>query len=107
MVGKGKLYVVVNGDLKMSIGKTAAQVAHAVSRLKVKEPHTVIVLRGNTEQLHNLKMYIESLNINHHLYIDEGVNEILPMSVTVLAFGLFENDVLSYWGVDDGKRNNG
>lgn len=88
MIGKGKLYVLVNKDLGMSVGKTAAQVAHAISRVDLGAPHTVIVLEAGTEQLHNLKQYLGAANIPHHLYIDEGINEVPPMSATALAFGM-------------------
>ena len=91
MIGKGKMYVLVNTDLKMSKGKTAAQVAHAVTRLDVGVPRTMIVLQATTEQLHNLDTYLERVNIPHHLYIDEGVNEVPPMSATALAFGMVED----------------
>lgn len=91
-LGNGKLYVVVNTDLKMSTGKTAAQVAHAVARLDTGIPHVVIVLGATTEQLHNLSSYMDAAYIPNHLYIDEGVNEVPPMSATALAFGLVAAD---------------
>lgn len=92
MIGNGKLYVVVNKDLKMSAGKTAAQVAHATARLGEKAPKVVIVLEATTEQLHNLAAYLKAAKVKYHLYIDEGVNEVPPMSATVMAFGLFAED---------------
>lgn len=91
MTGRGRLYVLVNTDLKMSTGKTAAQVAHAVSRLDCHPPKVTIVLQATTEQLHNLDTYLERKHIPHHLYIDEGVNEVPPMSATALAFKAGEN----------------
>lgn len=87
MIGSGKVYVLVNKDLKMSRGKTAAQVAHAIARLDVGVPRVMIVLEATTEQLHNLDSYLTRANLPHHLYIDEGVNEVPPMSATALAFG--------------------
>lgn len=81
-----RMYVLVNTELGMSIGKTAAQVAHAVARIRSNNiPHTVIVLEASTEQLHNLHEYLDRIGIQNHLYIDEGVNEIEPFSVTALA----------------------
>lgn len=81
-----KMYVLVNGDLGMSIGKTAAQVAHAVARVSFTEaPYSVVVLEATTEQLHNMKAYLAALGVRNALYIDEGANEIPPMSVTALA----------------------
>ena len=87
MMGKGKMYVVVNEDLNMSAGKTAAQVAHVVSRLKSKPPKVVIVLQGTSEQLTNLRQYLNDNNIPCSYYIDEGVNEVPAMSLTAVAFG--------------------
>lgn len=92
MVGTGKHYAVVNLELGMSAGKAAAQVAHAVSRLGLKPPKVMIVLQANAEQIHNLKAYLDENKIKNHLYIDEGVNEVPPMSATVLAFGKFAED---------------
>jgi peptidyl-tRNA hydrolase len=88
------MYVLVNGDLGMSIGKTAAQVAHAVARLQPKvEPYSVIVLSATTEQLHNLKQYLDNYKVDNHLYIDEGVNEIDAYSVTALAIAPMTEDL--------------
>lgn len=92
MIGKGKMYVIVNTELNMSTGKTAAQVAHAVARLDVGVPKTMIVLGGTTEQIHNLESYLDYMSIPNHKYIDEGVNEVLPMTATALAFGMVADD---------------
>lgn len=92
MVGEGKLYVVVNKELGMSVGKVAAQVTHVASRLDVGTPKTVIVLQATGEQLKNLNAYLNSLNIPNVIYVDEGVNEVPPMSVTALAFGMVEGN---------------
>lgn len=92
MIGNGKMYVVVNKELGMSTGKTAAQVAHAVARLDVGVPKTMIVLEGTTEQIHNLDTYLERMSVPHHMYIDEGVNEVRPMSATALAYGMVADD---------------
>ena len=81
-----RMYVLVNTDLGMSLGKTSAQVAHAVARIRSNRvPHVMIVLEATTEQLHNLHEYLEKLGVQSSLYIDEGVNEIPPYSVTALA----------------------
>lgn len=92
MIGNGKMYVVVNKELNMSAGKTAAQVAHAVSRLDVGVPKTTIILEGTTDQIRNLDIYLERMGIPHHMYIDEGANEVPPMSAAALAFGMVADD---------------
>lgn len=96
MVGKGKLYVVVNTELRMSRGKIAAQIAHAVARLKLPAPpYVVIVLAGRELQMKNLDIYLSQIKgIQHHLYIDEGANEVPPMTATALAFGLFDAELV-------------
>lgn len=87
MIGRDKMYVVINSDLEMSAGKVAAQVAHVVARLG-QDPHKVaIVLQGTTDQLRNLREYLDDANIPNSHYIDEGVNEVPPMSLTAVAFG--------------------
>jgi len=86
MSGRGKLYVIVNEDLDMSAGKVAAQVAHVVARVDAYPPHVVVVLGGTTEQIHNLDEYMTRAKMPHHMYIDEGANEVPPMSATALAF---------------------
>ena len=92
MMGRGKMYVVVNNELGMSSGKVAAQVAHAVSRIDVGVPRTVIVLQGTTWQLVCLSKYLKENNLPVHLYIDEGANEIDPMMPTALAHGMVADD---------------
>ena len=86
MIGKGRLYVIVNKDLGMSAGKVAAQVAHAVARIDAYPPHVTVILGGTTEQIHNLDEYMTRAKMPHHMYIDEGANEVPPMSATALAF---------------------
>ena len=86
MIGRGRLYVVVNEDLKMSAGKVAAQVAHVTARLNLSIPKVVVVLGGTTEQLKNLRQYLNDNKIPSAYYIDEGVNEVPPMSLTTVAF---------------------
>lgn len=86
-----RMYVLVNEDLKMSRGKVAAQVAHAVARLYVKypqiddEPQTVIILGASTNQLIALNTYCGANDIRNYIYVDEGVNEIPSYSFTAMA----------------------
>lgn len=87
------MYILVNKDLDMSIGKVAAQVAHAVCRTTYDDaPHTVVVLQATTEQLRNLSQYLWDHDKSNHLYIDEGVNEIPPYSITCLAVEPIDDD---------------
>ena len=81
----------------MSPGKAAAQAVHAVGSLNRhhgirdwsdRTQRTVIILEAeNAEQMNTLEIYLDELNIPAESYIDEGVNEITPYSVTALAIG--------------------
>lgn len=95
------IYIVINGELKMSPGKAAAQAVHAAAMLQGihdfsrEIKRTVIVLEAkNTQQLMNLRGYLSALNIPSEYYIDEGVNEVDVYSVTALAVGPIEADDL-------------
>lgn len=105
-----KQYVIVPKKPKMSPGKIASQVAHATFMALEKQRDTenhgnsqqgewkrngmcVIVLQCKTiEQLSNIAKYFEQWNITHHLYIDEGLTEIDPMTPTALATGVIPKD---------------
>lgn len=87
-------YIVVNKDLNMSVGKVAAQVAHAVNTAATEDDinayfdanqRTVIVLEATGEQIRNLRDYLSARQITSDYVIDEGVNEIPTMSLTALA----------------------
>ena len=78
----------------MSIGKAAAQVAHAVNMAATEDDinayfdanqRTVIVLQATGEQIRNLRDYLALRDISSDYVIDEGVNEIPTMSMTALA----------------------
>jgi peptidyl-tRNA hydrolase len=88
------LYVVLNGELKMSAGKAAAQAVHAAMMLEdnysgsfaAAYKRTVIVLEAkNAEQIKNLEEYLTMADVFAEYYIDEGVNEVDAYSVTALA----------------------
>lgn len=92
-------YIVVNKDLNMSPGKAMAQVAHAVSlasneedlfNYKRAKQRTVIVLEGTSDRITYLAQYLEDRNVRSDYVIDEGVNEIPPMSLTALATEQFD-----------------
>lgn len=100
---KDLLYVLINGELKMSPGKVAAQTVHAIGelnrysdefRLFSYEPkRTVIVLEAkDSQQIINFKRYLEYLNIKAGFYVDEGANEVSPYSITAMAIGPLYTD---------------
>lgn len=95
------LYVILNGELKMSGGKAAAQAVHAVMMLNSLHrqdfmsdfKRTVIILEAkNTQQLLNLKEYLGNADIDSEYYIDEGVNEVDVYSITALAVAPIERE---------------
>lgn len=95
------LYIVLNGELKMSAGKAVAQAAHASMMLTNNErslfmqyyERTVIVLEAeNTSQMNNIYEYLQKSYNDPKIYIDEGVNEVSPFSKTALAVLLSGED---------------
>lgn len=87
------LYVVLNKDLKMSAGKASSQAVHAAmmlpdgsgGRFTEAFRRTVIVLEATSVQIRNLQEYLAIADIAADYYIDEGVNEVAPYSITALA----------------------
>ncbi len=77
----------------MSAGKAAAQAVHAAMLLQNlgvefadNYKRTVIILEAeNAEQIRNLEEYCDNAGVATFRYIDEGVNEIAPYSVTSLV----------------------
>lgn len=77
----------------MSAGKAAAQTAHAVALLGSFNNtfidfnrRTVIVLEAENEaQIRNLNEYLFNEGLSSYYYIDEGVNEVGPYSITAMA----------------------
>jgi peptidyl-tRNA hydrolase len=97
------LYVLLNGELKMSSGKAAAQAVHAAKMLGASKDfanykRTVIILEAkNSEQLRNLHEYLKTAGIKSCYYIDEGANEVDAYSLTALAVYPFDYE-------DEAKR---
>lgn len=99
------MYIVVNSDIKMSKGKTAAQVAHGAVRAASRAdkwvgPHddwvkwlgaysgftgsqTKIILKAPEAAMRALNSQYEEETV---LILDEGRTEIAPGTPTVLAF---------------------
>lgn len=90
------IYVVLNGELKMTAGKAVAQAVHA-AMMQSANAHgdflsdyerTVVVLEANnTQQLLNLYTYLDETEVEANYYIDEGRNEVDAYSVTALVAG--------------------
>lgn len=100
------IYVFLNKSLQMSVGKASAQVAHAVmmanvdiiddkqrQEWKMAVHRTVIVLEARDEQhMRNISSYLVERAYAVHYIIDEGVNEILPHTVTAMATSVLDKD---------------
>ncbi|XP_062583383.1 probable peptidyl-tRNA hydrolase 2 [Saccostrea cucullata] len=98
-----KMVFVVNSELDMGVGKTAAQVAHAalgLHRTLLDDPQkygqmlmsweqfgeTKIVTKGdNTAQLMSLAEKASNLDLPHYIVHDAGKTQIPSGSTTVLA----------------------
>ena len=93
---------------KMSEGKSNSQVAHAVFMALEKQHDKflinewknsgkcVIVLKAkDTNHLMSIAEYFKQWNIVHHLYIDEGYTEVVPLTPTALATGVLTAD--QFW----------
>jgi PTH2 family peptidyl-tRNA hydrolase len=97
-----KMVLVVRGELSLTPGKLAAQVAHAAVMLVsserarkrreyrdwIDQGQRKVVLRVETfAELASLKRKAESLGIPTALVEDAGLTEIPPGTVTVLGLG--------------------
>ncbi len=105
---KYKQYVLIPTRPKMSKGKIASQVAHATFMALEKQKDKklietwkqsgmcVIVLEvKDMIYLLGADKYMEQSKIGHHLYIDEGLNEVHPFTPTALATGVLTED--KFW----------
>lgn len=95
------IYIILNGELKMSPGKACAQAVHSAMMLDNKSRkdfisdyrRTVIVLEAkNSNQIMNLYKYIGDTDLDCSYYIDEGKNEVDAYSITAMAIGPIEYD---------------
>lgn len=105
---KPVIYVIVNKSLRMSAGKMAAQVGHAVAGLLLSPSnHTtmqyarwmndlhrwLIVLEAEDDQhLTNIRQYLAERDVQTYAVIDEGINEVRPFSVTAVAVQILDKD---------------
>lgn len=92
------IYVFVNEDLKLGVGESCAQVAHAVAQMCAKlptaytntlkayalHPSRVVVLTAkNSAHLQNILQYCdETLGIHAEPYIDEGYECVMTAVAT-------------------------
>lgn len=100
------IYVFLNKSLGMTVGKAAAQTAHAVTRSMIlindekhrakwlQSPHqTVIVLEARDENhMRNIRDYLDERGVPVAEVIDEGVNEIDPHTWTAMATPILNKD---------------
>jgi len=106
---KYKQVIVVRADLKMSIGKTAAQVGHAAVTASEKarkerknwwvgwmdEGQCKIVVKVESEEeLRQLKEEAEKLGIPTALIQDRGLTEVAPGTTTCLGLGPAPSDLI-------------
>lgn len=93
------MYFLVRSDLRMSKGKVAAQVGHAVQDLLFRTPRPVVdryhrdhspkvCLRvADLEDLEEAARECREKGIAHHLVIDTGLTQVAPETPTVLGIG--------------------
>ena len=97
-----KMVIIVRGDIKMSPGKLAAQVAHAavecaIEAYKSQRPvfnkwrsqgsKKVVLKAKSLEELYELKDKAEKLGIITALISDAGHTELEPGTITCLGIG--------------------
>ena len=95
-----KMVILVNSGLKMSIGKTTAQVGHGVARNVREAPFhrmklwdllgkesKIVLDGGNTDELLKMAQNAEDNGLTVNLVKDAGLTEIPPGSVSVVAIG--------------------
>ena len=99
------IYIFLNKSLGMSVGKAAAQAAHAAvfaasesdeskQQLWRINPHkTIIVLEARNEaHIRNISTYLKQRGIHTNMIVDEGVNEIDPHTITALSSGILDKN---------------
>lgn len=99
------IYIFLNKSLGMSVGKAAAQAAHAAvfaaadsdeskQQLWRVSPHkTIIVLEARDEDhLRNIEKYLRQRDFVANMIVDEGVNEIDPHTITAISSEILDKN---------------
>lgn len=107
---KYKQYVFLPNSLNMSVGKASSQVAHAtflalehqyvydkdtISNWKFNGMCVIVLEAKDPEHLNNIAKYLTQWDVPNHLYIDEGLTEVDPMTPTALSTGIITKD--EFW----------
>ena len=87
------IYIWINKSLGMSAGKIAAQAAHAAMLVQKEDKdwgehpqRTILVCEArDSEHMRNIQDYLGERNYLTQYVIDEGINEIEPMSFTAMS----------------------
>lgn len=96
------VYIWINKSLNMTVGKVAAQAAHAMAKVPMlsSQEHwlsapqqTVLVMQARDEaHMRNIEDYLLERYISSYRVIDEGVNETDPQVMTALATQVVDKD---------------
>jgi peptidyl-tRNA hydrolase, PTH2 family len=101
-----KQAIIVRKDLRMGVGKTAAQVAHAslgamrkIDRRKVEEWESegskkVVLKVENEDMLNVVLIKLRSEKIPNFVVHDAGLTQVDPGTVTCVGVGPIDEDVL-------------
>ncbi len=104
-----KMVIITRKDLKLSLGKLAAQVAHAAVEcaLLTKKNKSrwfnkwmnegakkAVLKTDNLDDFYSLKKLADSLNISNSLISDAGHTEIQAGTITVLGVGPAPNNLI-------------
>lgn len=104
-VPKAAMYIFINKDLDMSIGKFGAQTAHAAVEAfrissvealgkwyKGKHYKKLIMEARDEEHIKTIAAYLQQRGFKSVFIIDEGLNEIAPHSFTALGVEIVDQD---------------
>lgn len=106
MIDKPVIYVFLNKSLHMSVGKAAAQAAHAAilaasvcsvtqdraDWLEAAHRYMIVLEARDEEHIRNIKEYLLERKIKGWNIVDEGANEIDPHTITAYATQILDKD---------------